>query len=448
MNGTVQNLKEAWQKMPGKTKKMIAVIAAGTIILAAAGLLVLNIGTKKGYSTLFTGMSSDDAQAVVSLLQDEGVDYRYNDKNGSVQVMSDTVDKTRAELLSKGYPKSGFTYDMYRNNAGIMSTEKDKEKYTLYELQDRLGAQIGLFEGVRDAKVTIAEGGTQKYALDDTQQTDASASVVVTMDPGQDLTDTKAAAIKNLIARAVKGMNFTNVSVFDAATMMEVGGEEEAGNTAGTGKDVAELTSQVEKSIAGNVRRVLELMYGQGKVAVSVKGTLNMQKLIQETVQYTTPDKVDQNDKTGLLEKEETAGENTGSTSSGNGGAAGADANADTPRYTGQTGTQVLWSSFFVTLVAKKIVLINLCYRPCFIWGSITIITVWTNMIIINVCKFFYLLIECFLCCKLIQICAFILQGIEVTLHRCIVVRIPCFAHALCHIYRFAEFGKCFGRIL
>ena len=50
------------------------------------------------------------------------------------------------------------------------------------------------------------------------------------------------------------------------------------------------------------MRRVLELMYGQGKVAVSVKGTLNMQKLIQETVQYTTPDKVDQNDKTGLLE--------------------------------------------------------------------------------------------------------------------------------------------------
>lgn len=336
----MQNLKEAWQKMPRKTKKMIAVIAAGTIILAAAGLLVLNMGTKKGYSTLFTGMSSEDAQAVVSLLQDEGVDYRYNDKNGSVQVTSDTVDKTRAELLSKGYPKSGFTYDMYRNNAGIMSTEKDKEKYTLYELQDRLGAQIGLFDGVRDAKVTIAEGGTQKYALDDAQQTDASASVVVTMDPGQELTDTKAAAIKNLIARAVKGMNFTNVSVFDAATMTEVGGEDEADSTTGTGKDVAELTSQVEKNIAGNVRRVLELIYGQGKVAVSVKGTLNMQKLIQETVQYNTPDKIDQNDKTGLLEKEETAGENTGSASSGNGGTAGADANADTPRYTNQTGTQ------------------------------------------------------------------------------------------------------------
>ena len=75
MNGTVQNLKEAWQKMPGKTKKMNALIAAWTIILAAAGLLVLKMGTKKGYSTLFTGMSSDDAQAVLSLIQYEGVYY-------------------------------------------------------------------------------------------------------------------------------------------------------------------------------------------------------------------------------------------------------------------------------------------------------------------------------------------------------------------------------------
>lgn len=33
-----------------------------------------------------------------------------------------------------------------------------------------------------------------------------------------------------------------------------------------------------------------------------------MQKLIQETVQYTTPDKIDQNDKTGLLEKEKQQG--------------------------------------------------------------------------------------------------------------------------------------------
>lgn len=334
----MQNIKEAWQNMPGKTRKMILAITAGTLLLAAVGIAVLNLSSDKGYSTLFMGMNSEDAQAVVSMLQTDGIDYRYNDKTGSVQVPAETVDQTRAKLLSAGYPKSGFTYDMYRNNAGIMTTESDKEKYTLYELQDRLGAQIRLFDGVRDAKVTIAEAGEQKYALDDKTETDASASVVITMENGQELTETKASAVKNLIARAVRGMNFTNVAVFDAATMTEVGdGKTDAAS--GNGESMAALTSLVESNIAGNVRRVLELVYGQGKVAVSVKGTLNMERLIQESTQYTTPDRINDQDKTGLLEREEVAGEQSGTTGQNAGGVAGADANADTPRYTNENGT-------------------------------------------------------------------------------------------------------------
>ncbi len=335
----MQNVKEAWQKMPGKTKKLILAIAAGTLLLAVAGIAVLGIASNKDYSVLFTGLNSEDAQAVVSLLQDDGIDYRYNDKTGSVQVPAATADQTRAKLLSAGYPKSGFTYDMYRDNADIMSTESDKKTYTLYELQDRLGAQICLFEGVRDAKVTIAEAGEQKYALDDTAKTDASASVVITMDTGYELTETKAAAVKNLIARAVRGMNFTNVAVFDAETMTEVGTGSAEGD-AGSGESMAALTSLVESNIAGNVRRVLEMIYGQGKVAVSVKGTLNMERLIQESNNYSVPNQIDAQDKVGLLEHEDLTGEQQSLQEQNDGGVAGADANADTPRYTNQNGAQ------------------------------------------------------------------------------------------------------------
>ena len=278
------------------------------MLLAAVGIAVLKMSSDSGYSTLFTRMSREDAQAVVSLLQDDGIEYRYNDDTGTVQVPSATVDQTRAKLVSAGYPRSGFTYDMYRDNAGIMATESDKEKYTLYELQDRLGAQICLFEGVRDAKVTIAEAGKQKYALGDETSTDASASIVITMDTGKQLTAEKASAVKNLIARAVRGMNFTNVAVFDAETMTEVGSD--SGNTdTGSGEGMLSLTNQVENSIASNVRRVLEMIYGHGNVAVSVKGTLNMERLIQESTTYTTPDRTGEEDKTGLLQNEEVTGE-------------------------------------------------------------------------------------------------------------------------------------------
>ena len=325
---------------------MLMAIAGGTAAIAIIAVLVLKLGTNTDYSTLFTGLNQEEAQEVVALLQEEGVDYRFNDKDGAIRVPAVKADQTRAELLSKGYPKSGFTYDMYRNNAGLMTTESDKKQYTLYDLQDRLGAQIRLFEGVQDAKVTIAEAAEQKYALQDNTNTDASASVVVTMEAGQSLNDSKAAAIKNLIARSVRGLNFTNVAVFDADTMMEVGGSAAGEDAFGSAKDLTALTSLIENNISVNVRRVLEKLYGPGNVAVSVKGTLNMERLIQENTQYSTPEKINEQDKTGLLNRENTVNENSAASDQGAGGVAGADANADTPRYTNQDNTQAIADSY------------------------------------------------------------------------------------------------------
>lgn len=342
----MQRLKEHWQNLSDKSRKMLMAIAGGTAAIAIIAVLVLKLGTNTDYSTLFTGLNQEEAQEEVALLQEEGVDYRFNDKDGAIRVPAVKADQTRAELLSKGYPKSGFTYDMYRNNAGLMTTESDKKQYTLYDLQDRLGAQIRLFEGVQDAKVTIAEAAEQKYALQDNTNTDASASVVVTMEAGQSLNDSKAAAIKNLIARSVRGLNFTNVAVFDADTMMEVGGSAAGEDAFGSAKDLTALTSLIENNISVNVRRVLEKLYGPGNVAVSVKGTLNMERLIQENTQYSTPEKINEQDKTGLLNREDTVNENSAASDQGAGGVAGADANADTPRYTNQDNTQAIADSY------------------------------------------------------------------------------------------------------
>ncbi len=346
MGENVQNIKEYWQNLQSGTKRLLLIIVSVTVIGAVAAIVALRMAENANYSTLFTGLNQEEAQEVVALLQEDGVSYQYSDTNGTIRVPTVQVDQTRAELLSAGYPQSGFTYDMYRDNAGLMTTESDKKQYTLYELQDRLGAQIRLFEGVQDAKVTIAEAADRTYALADTSESEASASVVVTMKKGQNLSNDQASAIKNLIARAVRGMNFTNVAVFDAETMMEVGGSEGGDSAYGTGQSVAALTSLVENHIAGNIRRVLEQLYGQGKVAISVKGTLNMERLIQENVVYTVPEQVEEEDRSGLLYWEDTANENSGAAGQGAGGVAGADANADVPRYTNDTGAENLVDAY------------------------------------------------------------------------------------------------------
>ena len=333
----MQKLKEMWQNLSDKSKKLLGIIAGITVVVIAVAVFLLARGQKTEYQTLFTSLSQGEAQQIVSLLQEQNVPYLYDGKSGALKVPSESVDTLRAQLLSKGYPKSGFAYDMYIGNSGLMTTESDKKQYTLYDLQDRLGATVRLFDGVRDAKVTIAEGTEQTYAIEEENPVQASASVVVTMEEGQSLSEKNAEAIKNWVARAVKGMSFTNVSVFDAGTMEEVAAD--AGDTAsGSGTSMANLTATVENNIANNIKRVLGKIYGGENLAVSVKGTLNMAKLIQENTQYTVPEKTEATDKRGLLSNEEVAGENAGNSGENAAGVAGADANADTPRYTTQNG--------------------------------------------------------------------------------------------------------------
>ncbi len=339
--------------MPEKTRKIIKAIAGGTVAIALIAILALNLlGNQTDYSTLFTGLSKDEAQEVVGLLQDEGIEYRYNANDGAIRVPEATVEQTRVSLLSKGYPKSGFAYDMYLNNTGLMTTESDKKLITKYELQDRLGATIRVFEGVQDAKVTINEGSDALYAWEDRSASTASASVVVTMKNGSTLTSDKAQAVKTLVSHAVKGMTFTNVAVFDAATMTEVGTDGDG--TASGISDLTSLTSLVESNIAANVRRVLEQLYGQGNVAVSVKGTLNMERLIQETTQYSTPEKIGDEDKGGLLEREDLTNEGSNLSNQNAGGVVGADANADVPRYTNNDGTGQTGESYSNSTASRE----------------------------------------------------------------------------------------------
>lgn len=337
MQERIQNVKESWKNVPEKTRKLVIAIAAGTLVIALAAIAFLALSGNSEYSILFTGLSQEEAQDIGTLLQNEEIDYKYDASDGTIKVPENVVESTRGRLLVQGYPKSGFAYDMYLDNTGLMTTESDKKQITLYELQDRLGATIRSFDGVQEARVNIAEASERRYVLDDNTAQGASASVVVTMRNGETLTEEKAQAVRHLVSHAVRGMNFSEVVVLDGTTMAVVGSDAE--NSSSVTSDMVSLTEMVENSIAANIRNVLGKLYGLENVAVSVRGTINMEKLIQESVEYSTPEKIDEEDKTGLLETEDVANESSQTTVTDTDGVVGTDADADPPRYTNDDGT-------------------------------------------------------------------------------------------------------------
>ena len=103
----------------------------------------------------------------------------------------------------------------------------------------------------------------------------------------------------------------------------------------------------------------------------------------------------------------------------------------------------MLWSSIFVTFVAKKIHWIVVWILPespgkeyssnpfehCIALGDSS-------------------LIESFLRIIFIQINQLTLQSVEISLHGGVIIGTSCFTHALCHMNRFAKFYECFGSIM
>lgn len=162
----LNQFKEFLGKYSKKTKILAGVITVAVIAAAVIIALVLN---HKDYTTLFTGVTEEEATKIIGKLQESGVDFQYKE-NGDILIDKDVADKTRAELVYEGYPKSGFTYDVFTENSGGMTTDSEKEMYKLYDLQDRIGATIRFFDGVKDAKVTIALKEEQKYVLEDEEE--------------------------------------------------------------------------------------------------------------------------------------------------------------------------------------------------------------------------------------------------------------------------------------
>ena len=327
MKEKLGQFKEFFAKLGRKTKILIG---AGLIVLIAAAVILALVLNRKEYEVLYSEVNTDEAQQIIGLLQESAVDYRY-DGQGTIYVPAENVDQVKVSLASQGYPKSGFTYDIFRNNATMMTTDSDKQTYKIYDLQDRIGATISLFDNVKDAKVTIALGEQQKYALDDSDKEEASASVVMVMQDNGSPTEEQAIAVQNLVSKAIPGMSIDNVAIFDGNGLDVSVNEESEGSGIST-QETEEIARIAENQISQKVLNVLSPLFGNGNVRVSTKARVNMETLVRETIDYSTPEKRDEDDKQGLLSKESGAWETNNADGTVN-GVAGTETNADIPEY-------------------------------------------------------------------------------------------------------------------
>lgn len=284
-----ENLKTYLAKVKetlGKVSKKIWILLA--VLVVAAAVVAAVLANNRPYSVLFADLNTDDLSAILSYLNEQGVtDYKLEDGD-TILVPESQETALKAAVLQQGYPNSGFSYSTYFDNVGALSTEAERNTAYLLLLNERMSAVVECFDGVKEAEVTIQQGEDRSYVLDSNNVIDASASVIVTMKYGKTLTKTQASAIRNLVARSVKGLKIESVAISD------IYGNQYTDTSAASDAESSALKLQLEQEnnnkIRTNVMQVLEPIFGADNVKVGVNCTVELSHTVQNSTDIKLPE--------------------------------------------------------------------------------------------------------------------------------------------------------------
>ena len=320
---TLAPLASFWGNTSKTVKRVVIGVIIIVIIIALAFSILLN---SKEYVVIFDELSESETSEIMAKLQEMEVDVKLDDK-GSIMVLKNEESKIRMTLATEGYPKSGLSYYLIKENSGMLTTDYERKQYMNMQLQERIGASIKTLDGVKDAVVTITVPENDVFYLQDKEK--SSASVIIHMKEGNTLSAGQIQGIQNLVAKSVSGLTKDNIALTDSM------GNDLIGDADNTDYSKISVTREIENDIRKKVSAVLLGPYKLEQFKVSVTATVDTDALVTESTTY-IPSPDGQN--TGVI-SEETKSQDSSSSTQGGGGVAGTSSNSEVPTYPTGTST-------------------------------------------------------------------------------------------------------------
>ena len=256
-----------------------AVVIAVIIALVGGAVLFSRWTSTPTYAPMFSNLSGADASAMVEKLKAEGVPYELADNGSTILVPQDQVYDERLAMSGAGLPADSDSGYALLTEGNITTSEFVQQKTYQKVLSQELAKTVEAIDGVDSAVVNLAIPAKDVFL---NEQDPTTASVLVKLKPGAELSSAQVTSVVNLVSGGVEGMDTENVSVVD-----------DKGNTLSS--DGSGSTAQQEKtgdyntSSSSALQATLERVYGKGNVTATVNATLNFDDTTTTSKQYTQP---------------------------------------------------------------------------------------------------------------------------------------------------------------
>lgn len=259
-------------------QKVVAIV--GSLALVLAGFMIFRWASTPSYAPLYSNLSSSDASAVVDKLDSQGVPYKLTNGGNTIMVPKDKVYATRINLSGQGLPSSSDSGYSILDKQSLSTSQFQEQTNFKRAMESELSRTIEALNGIDTAVVHLAL--PEKQVFSDTQDP-ATASVLVSTRPGEQLSAEQVQAIVNLVASSVDGLQPDKVTVADAAGHVLSSTDGTAGIASARDQQVQDYQDQVNKRIQAMLDRVV----GPGNSTVAVTANLDFDKSVTEKKSYT-----------------------------------------------------------------------------------------------------------------------------------------------------------------
>lgn len=197
-----------WLKLIDQ-KFMIAVAIAATIsAMIGLGFWSMN----QSYSVAFSNITGKDGGAIIAALDQMNMPYKVSDGGATILVATDQVPNVRLKLAALGLPKSvNIGYELLENQKFGVSQFVEQTNFQRAIIGE-LERSIQSINAIDQAKVMI---GLPKQTVFVRDQQKPTASVMLKLHTGRNLSEQQVNAIVHLVATSVADLHPTNISVVD-----------------------------------------------------------------------------------------------------------------------------------------------------------------------------------------------------------------------------------------
>lgn len=280
--GLIAQFREFFKNL-GPTKRLSVIAVTVIAVLSLGGMLFMASG--KDYVPLFTNIPSEQVSTVVAKLNEKSIPFQLRDDGKTVAIPKELLHSTQMTLMAEiGSPKMGsIGLEIFDKQDFGMNSYAQKINYQR-ALQGELMRAINTLTAVKQSKVILALPNKKTFLEEGGQP---SASVVVELHQGKELTPEQIRGIRYLVANAVEGMDADKVTVLDERGKVLT---RQSDGVAGGSSDLLDLKAKIEGDLEDRIEDILSKVVGHAKVVAKVDATLN-HRVISSVEESLDPDK-------------------------------------------------------------------------------------------------------------------------------------------------------------